>query len=58
MRVKTAINDRLNVRSTKKRRDSLRDDRLLDASFNDVPDYDDDHSISGNAFDCDGGQNE
>jgi hypothetical protein len=50
VKVKTAINDRLNVRSTKKRLDSLRDDRLLDASFNDVPDYDDDHSISGNAL--------
>lgn len=36
VKVRTAINDRLNSRSIRKRHDPVRDDRLLDNSLNDL----------------------
>jgi hypothetical protein len=44
VKMKTAINDRLQVRSNRKRHDPARDDHLLDNNLNEMPEYDEDGS--------------
>jgi hypothetical protein len=44
-KVKSAINDRLQIRGSR-RRDSIRDDKLLDRSLNELQDFEDSASAS------------
>ncbi|KAK0116651.1 hypothetical protein ONS96_012506 [Cadophora gregata f. sp. sojae] len=49
LKMKTALNDRLSRRNTKKR-DSMLNDKLLDASLNEVQDFEEELSISAIAL--------